>query len=126
VIIGVVPDPLRHPDWPRIEAFLAPAAERGGVPILEPGELVWAIYGPELLGAATARLTTDGFGEVILVGGRDHRRWIHQLDEAIGNAMREAGMNAVRAYGRKGWAKVLKNWTVIGDLAAGTGYERTL
>lgn len=126
MIIGIVPDPLSHPGWPQIEAFLEPAAKRGGVPVLEPGELVWVVYDGSLVGAATARLTTDGFGEVILVGGRGHGRWIHELDEAIGSAMRDAGMKSVRAYGRKGWVRVLKNWTVIGADGAAVGYERAL
>lgn len=126
MIIGIVPDPLNHPDWPQIKTLLDPAAKRGKVPVLEAGELVWAVYGPDLLGAATARLTTDGFGEVILVGGKNHRRWIHELDARIGVAMREAGMKSVRAYGRKGWVKVLKNWTVIGADGEAVGYERTL
>jgi hypothetical protein len=125
VIIGIVPEPLNHPDWPAIKAFLEPAAKRGNVPVLETGEQVWAVYDPGLIGAATARLTVDGFGEVVLVGGRDHRRWIHALDEAIGGAMRDAGMRAVRAYGRKGWVKVLKNWNIIHS-PLGVGYERTL
>jgi hypothetical protein len=123
VIIGIVA--ADHPDWPAIKAFLEPAAKRGGVPILEEHELIWAIYDPDLIGAATARITVDGFGEVILVGGRDHRRWIHALDEAIGNEMRTAGMKSVRAYGRKGWVKVLKNWNVIHS-PLGVGYEREL
>lgn len=126
MIIGIVPDPEGHPDWPQIEAFLTPAAERGGVPVLEAGEVVWAVYDGALVGAATARLTVDGFGEVVLVGGRGCRRWIHELDDKIGSAMRDAGMKAVRAYGRNGWARILKDWTVIGDLAGGTGYERAL
>lgn len=126
MIIGIVPDPQNHPDWPAIEALLDPAAKRGGVPVLETGELVWVVYDQGLVGAATARLTTAGFGEVVLVGGTDHRRWIHELDARIGAAMRDAGMKSVRAYGRKGWAKVLKNWTVIGADGEAVGYERTL
>jgi len=126
VIVGIIPEPERHPDWPAIKAFLEPAAKRGGVPVLEPDELVWAVYAPELVGAATARLTTDRFGEVILVGGCRHRAWIHELDELIGRWMRDEGMRSVRAYGRKGWVRVLKGWKVIGNEGDATGYERQL
>ena len=124
--IGVIADPLKHPDWPKIKAFLEPAARRGGVPILEENEAVWAIYDPWPVGAATARITAEGFGEIVLVGGRDYRRWIHQLDWLIGAAMRREGMKSVRAYGRKGWIRVLKNWTVIGSEGDAVGYERRL
>lgn len=68
----------------------------------------------------------DDFGEVVLVGGVDHRRWIDALDAMIGNWMRDEGMRAVRAYGRKGWVRVLKDWAVIGGQDGFTGYERLL
>lgn len=126
MIIGIIPNPLNHPDWPAIKAFLEPAAKRGGVPVLEAGEQVWAIYDPGLIGAATARPTLDGFGEVVLVGGVEHSRWIGQLDELIGRWLRDEGMTSVRAYGRKGWRKVLKEWAMIGESEGVTGYERQL
>lgn len=126
MIIGIVPDPLNHPDWPAIKALLEPAAKRGGVPVLETDEVVFAVYGEGLEGAATARLTVEGFGEVVLVGGRDYRRWIHELDRAIGDAMKAQGMKTVRAYGRKGWVKVLTGWRVIGEQDGAIGYERVL
>lgn len=125
--IGILPQPERHGDWEAIKALLEPAAIRGGVPVLEENEVVWAIYdGPDLMGAATARLTHDGFGEVVLVGGRDARDWIHQLDWLIGHWMRREGMTSVRAYGRKGWMRVLRGWHVLGKDNAAVGYERAL
>lgn len=124
--IGIIADPERHTDWQQIKAYLEPAAERGGVPVLEPHEVVWAVYAPTLTGAATTRLTKDGFGEVILVGGSDHRRWIHQLDDMVGRWMRDEGMTAVRAYGRKGWRRVLKGWEAIGMEGNAVGFERAL
>lgn len=125
--IGILPDPTQDPRWNDIEALLEPAAIRGGVPVLDENEVVWVIYdGPALLGAATARLTYEGFGEVVLVGGRDHRRWIHHLDWMLGHWMRREGMQSMRAYGRKGWVRVLKGWRVIGKEQDAMGYERAL
>jgi hypothetical protein len=126
VNIGIIAEPERHRDWPAIKAFLEPAAKRGGVPVLEPHEEVWAIYDPQLVGAATARLTSDGFGEVVLVGGRDFRRWLGPLDALLGEWMALEGMKSIRAYGRKGWRRILKNWTVIGSEGDAVGYERVL
>lgn len=126
MIIGIVPDPLRHPDWPQIKAFLEPAAQRGGGEVYRDRWAVWAVYGPELIGAATAHLAEGGWGEVILVGGVNHKRWIGRLDRKIGNWLHDEGMTVVRAYGRKGWRKVLKDWTVIGEKDGITAYERPL
>lgn len=125
--IGVIPDPENHRDWGAIKALLEPAARRGGVPVLEANELVWAVYdGPQLKGAATARLTHEGFGEVVLVGGSDAREWIHQLDWLLCSWMRREGMKSIRAYGRKGWVRVLQGWAVIGSDGEALGYEKTL
>lgn len=126
MIIGIIPDPVNHPDWPKIRAFLEPAAKYGDREILRPLEAVWAVYAPELTGAAVASLKSDDTGEISLVGGVDHARWISKLDWMIGGWMRREGMTAVRAYGRKGWRRVLTNWAAV-ELEDGmTGYERKL
>jgi hypothetical protein len=125
--IGILPDPTQDPRWNEIEALLAPAAIRGGVPVLEDNELVWIVLRDgELTGAATARLTHEGFGEVVLVGGLDAREWIHQLDWLLCSWMRREGMKSIRAYGRKGWVRVLKGWAVIGNDGTALGYEKVL
>lgn len=126
MIIGIVPDPLNHPDWHKMKAFLEPAAKFGDRPVLKPLEVVWAVYHPGLVGCAVTGLKTDGTGEVSLVGGRDHRSWIGALDDMIAAWMQREGMTAVRAYGRKGWRRVLSKWNSM-ELDDGmTGYERAL
>lgn len=124
--IGIISDPLNHPDWPQIRKFLVPAAERGNVPVLEANEAVWAVYAPELIGAATARLTYDDWGEIILSGGVEAKLWAVPLSDRISDWMRDEGMNAVRIYGRKGWARLLSDWQVIGSRNGMTAYERLL
>ena len=126
--IGIVRNPFLHPDWQQIKRLLEPAAKRGGVPILEPHEEVWAVYGDGLEAAATARLTTENFGEVILVGGKRPERWLEQLDQMIGAWMQREGKAYVRAYGRRGWTRQLARlgWRVIGEENGVTGYERAL
>ena len=127
MIIGIVPDPLGWPDWTKIKAYLEPAAKRGQMPVYRDGWAVWAVYdGDELLGAATAHLAEGGWGEVVLVGGRDHTKWIAALDEKIGNWFRDEGMDTMRAFGRKGWRRVLKGWRMIGEQDGFTAYERPL
>lgn len=126
MIIGIIADPLSHPDWPQIEAFLDPSAKYGGTEILPEGHALWAVYdGLQLVGCATARLTVDDFGEVVLVGGRNAAKWIKALDAMIGNWMRDEGMKTMRAYGRKGWGR-LSGWELLGQQGKFYGYERQL
>lgn len=114
--IGWLPSPTEWERWPEVVALLEPAARQGPVPILEDGEMVWVVLdGPAILGAATARLCENGSAEVVLVGGRDHRRWLDTLDDELGSAARAAGATRLTAYGRRGWAKALsrRGWEAI-------------
>jgi hypothetical protein len=129
VEIGSVPNPQSWGRWSEAEAFLEPARELGGFEaVIEPDEALWAVMdGDQLLGCATAWLG-DGFVEVKLVGGRDYRRWIAKLDEAIGAAARGAGATRLTAYGRGGWRRALKplGWVSLGELDGMTVYRREL
>jgi hypothetical protein len=48
----------------------------------------------------------EHYVEVKLIGGRDHRRWLGELDKAIGAAAAEAGATRMIGIGRAGWAKI--------------------
>jgi hypothetical protein len=107
--IGAVPAPLEWTHWKAAEALLEPARVLGGFEaVIEPDEALWAVMdGDEMLGCATAWLG-EGFVEVKLVGGRDHRRWVAELDQVIGAAAAEAGATRLTAWGRAGWTKILR------------------
>jgi hypothetical protein len=107
--VGRVRDPRNWDRWPEAEAYLEPARARGGFPsVLDDDEVLFAVMdGDDLLAVATAWLSTDGFVEVKLVGGRDYRRWLKELDDAIGAAAAEAGATRMVAIGRGGWARSL-------------------
>jgi hypothetical protein len=77
--------------------------------------------GDEILAAATARLTADGRCEVPLIGGRDHRLWLGELDKQIGAAAAEAGATHMTAFGRRGWWKTIKRlgWDKLSEDADG-------
>jgi hypothetical protein len=129
MIIGSVPDPLNWDRWPEAEALLEPARKLGGFErVIDPDEALWAVMdGDTLLGCATAWLG-DGFVEVKLVGGRDHRRWIPELDQMIGAAGSGAGASEMRGYGRRGWTKILcaLGWDRLGEVDGMTVYRREL
>jgi hypothetical protein len=127
--IGSVPAPLEWTHWKAAEAFLEPARVLGGFEaVIEPDEALWAVVdGETLLGCATARMC-EGFVEIPLVGGRDFRRWIAELDTVIGAAAKQAGAASLLAMGRRGWAKILcaRGWEVIGEMDGSTVYRREL
>jgi hypothetical protein len=130
VRIGVVPDPQGWDRWEEAKAYLEPARARGDFEtVWEPDELLWAVLdGNELLACATAWLSTDGFAEVKLVGGRDHHRWLKPLDGEIGRSAREAGASRLIAWGRAGWIKSLGalGWEASKMADGAVAYSREL
>lgn len=128
--IFVVSNPTGWDRWEEAKAFLEPAAEQGGfTEVLEPDEELFAVMdGDELLAVATAWFAVDErFVEIKLVGGRDHRRWLTQLNEEIGARAMEAGATSLRAFGRRGWSKCLSaiGWEAF-KLDDATAYVRLL
>jgi hypothetical protein len=130
--IGIELQPRETPFWTQIEAYLAPAAERGGVPLLDDDETCWTVFGWEgfwtpqrvLLGAATVRRTEDA-AEVVLVGGRNFRRWLKPLDEMLARWARDTGAVRMIATGRKGWCREL-GWNVMGHEGDFYRFERRI
>jgi len=131
LIIGAVSDPTKWHRWNEVETLLEPARQQADEPIaiIEPDEVLWVVLdGDELLACATAWLSNQGYAEVVLVGGRDHSRWIRQLDETIGRAAAEAGALRLTAWGRRGWAKILRElgWDSFPVDNKTNGYVRRL
>jgi hypothetical protein len=128
--VGVVPNPRSWERWQEAEALLEPARARGDFPsVLSGNEILFGVLdGDELLAVATAWLSTEGYVEIKLVGGRDHRRWLKQLDEAIGAAAREAGASRLVGIGRAGWLRELRHlgWDRIGAVEDHWLYAREL
>jgi hypothetical protein len=86
VLVGPVSDPRKWDRWAEAEALLEPARARGDFPsVLDDDEMLFAVIdGDELLAVATAWLSTERFVEVKLLGGRDYKRWLGELDKRLG------------------------------------------
>lgn len=129
-MIFAVPDPSGWGRWPEAKAFLEPARARGSFPsVIDPDEVLFAVMdGDELLAVATAWLSVEHYVEVKLIGGRDHRRWISELDKAIGAAAAEAGATRLIGIGRKGWGKALRRlgWARLKQIEDHWLFERQL
>jgi hypothetical protein len=127
--IGAVPNPRDWEHWPKAEAFLEPARKLGNFDtVLEDDEALYvAMDGDELIGCVTARLC-EGFVEIPLIGGRDHLRWIPELDQMIGAAAKEAGATWMSGMGRRGWTKTLcaLGWERLGEVDGSTVFRRRL
>lgn len=125
-----MPHPEKYRHWEAIKGFLEPAAKLGGVPILEKHEEVWTVEEDgEVIAAATGRiLPEDGIGEIILCGGKEHKRWTGFLQWKMGAWFRMEGMKAMRIYGRKGWKRELEplGWQVISEENKVVAYEKAL
>jgi len=125
-LVGVVEDPENSVCWEDVKRHLEPAAGRNGIPLLEQHDLVWIVaHDGKLKGAATTRLSSEGYAEVVLVGGRDHRLWLKQLDQKIGEWATSEGCHTLAACGRKGWRRSL-GWDVLGEHAGNVIYGRKL
>lgn len=128
--IGSVPNPQGWEHWAKAEAFLEPARARGDFPTAwEPDELLWAVMDDgELIACATAWLSSEGYAEVKLVGGKDRHRWLAELDRRIGASALEAGASRLIAIGRRGWLRELQRlgWERIGETDDQFIYARRL
>jgi hypothetical protein len=130
MVIGAVSDPRLWDRWPEAEALLEPARARGDFPsVLDDDEILFVVLdGDELLACATAWLSTDRYVEVKLIGGRDYRRWLGELDKVIGAAARQAGAVRMIGIGRAGWSRILQRngWVKLQPVEDHWLFEREL
>jgi hypothetical protein len=125
--IGAVLDPQGWHRWEEAKALLEPARELGGQ------DSVTAQirrFGSSSTATRCWRLARQGSRkngcEVILVGGREHRRWLGELSEELGAAAKEAGAKRMVAIGRRGWLKSLLRlgWAKHSEAGGMTVYTR--
>lgn len=85
--------------------------------------MIWAIHdGPNVMAAAASGVKIENgnhIAEIQTLSGRETSKW---LDDAIGefeNLAYEHGIDAVRIVGRKGYARRLPDYNIVGKDDAG-------
>lgn len=107
--------------WPHVSHLLRSAIDRTGLSdwqetedsILNGDALLWIAWdGTKILSAASTSLSMANRRKIctlVAVGGEDMKQWFPLL-EKIEDFARAEGCDCVRIYGRKGWARVLKDY----------------
>lgn len=116
-------DPERiYETWPHVEHLIRPAMIRSGEMIVldvlrnlaSKRFLMWLIWdGEEIAGSVITELADTISGRIctiVFMGGKDRRRWLHLLKE-IEDYARAEHCRAMRLYGRKGWKRVLRDYS---------------
>lgn len=100
----------------RTDAGLFETVERK---VLDGRALLWFWWNePKIECAAVTELTrteNSKICEIIAVGGSGRRRWPH-LIQTIENYARSERCGAVQMLGRRGWARVFKNYKITNVL----------
>lgn len=110
-------DPKRiHEFWPHARELILSALRRTdlGDPldleydVLNGDQLLWIAFDGTLKAAATTHLANN-VCVITACGGSDMNEWLPMLD-GIEQYAKFEGCRCVRIFGRKGWARVLKNY----------------
>ena len=118
-----VPRATVHKVWPKVCDLIYVAMKRGAVSSFKPvhdsvlagAALLWLAWdGSKVHAAAVTELHKTEWRKVCVIvgcGGTDMKLWLHLLD-GIEAFARAEGCDAMRIIGRKGWARVLKDYRV--------------
>lgn len=108
--------------WECVKHWIERAMERGDLGRFEELEhdvingqaLLWLVWkAPEILGATVTQIVMTQRSKICVIaacGGENMRLWL-PLVEKIENYARNEGCDAVRILGRKGWMRMLKDYS---------------
>jgi hypothetical protein len=120
--ILAVPPSLTRQAWPRAEHYIRSAMDRNEFQdwkqyrdfVFNGQAILWlAVEGTDVQGAAlTQKFTQAGKSvcEIVAYGSKDHARCTQKMKEAIEAFGRAEGCSCIRLFGRRGWAKYLKDY----------------
>jgi hypothetical protein len=108
--------------WPHASSLIRAAIERTDlsefadieVQVLAGDQLLWLALSDHVEAAATTHLIKTRGKPVLIVtacSGAESERWL-SLRHAVESYARKEGCSRVRLYGRKGWARVLQDYSV--------------
>jgi hypothetical protein len=107
--------------WPHVDSAIRAAMQRGAIGAFQPvaqsvlagRALVWlATDGERIRAAAVTELHATEWRKVCVIvacGGNAMRSWLHLIRE-IEQFAKDEGCAATRIVGRKGWARMLKDY----------------
>ena len=112
-------DPERIFDfWPHARGLIKAAIDATGLSdfadiehqVLNGDQLLWLAWSDHIEAAATTQIVGQ-VCTVVAVSGHQRERWL-PLKEKIEKYAKDEGCRIVRAYGRKGWERVLDGYRV--------------
>lgn len=120
---AVCVDPKQvHIVWPEVSHWIRRAFQRGDLgrfdaveqDVLNGGSLLWLVWNdPRIEGAAVTQIYETERSlvcEIRACGGGGFKQWV-QLIERIEGYARDERCDVVRIFGRKGWMRVLKDYS---------------
>ena len=112
-------DPDRIFDfWPHARGLIKAAIEATSLSdfadienqVLSGDQLLWLAFSDHIEAAATTHLS-NGVCTIVACSGHQRERWL-PLREQIESYARKEGCHKMRAYGRAGWQRVVKDYKV--------------
>ena len=104
--------------WPLAMDLIRSAIERTGLSdfadiekqVLSGDQLLWLAVSDHIEAAATTHLSRN-VCTIVACSGHQRERWLSLLEQ-VENYARKEGCHTMRAYGRKGWERVVDGYHV--------------
>lgn len=75
---------------------------------------IWIAVTDRPISALITQATTDDVLECLIAGGTETKLWAGVAEGRLSAFASENGLNRLRIWGRKGWARVFPNWERVG------------
>lgn len=75
---------------------------------------IWLVVTDKPIAALITQATTENVLECLIAGGTDAKLWARAAEGRLTSFASENGLNRLRIWGRKGWARVFPHWERVG------------